>query len=206
MLRRREMMAMGAALAALGAGLGAGLGPMAGRAAELGEDGMHKQPWFTDSFLELGDDLATAAEQGRHLMILFEQNGCPYCRELHQVNFARPEIVEMIKANYDVIQLDMFGSREVLDFDGQALEEKALAEKWGVNFTPTTVIFHKGNVGAKDRAAAETFRLPGYLKPFHYLSSLEYVESGAFESENFQRFLQGKFEALRAKGIDPDVW
>ncbi|UYV35929.1 thioredoxin family protein [Rhodobacteraceae bacterium D3-12] len=199
---RREMMAMGAALASLGPVVG----PVEGRAAELGDDGMHKQPWFTDSFLELGDDLATAAGQGRHLMILFEQNGCPYCRELHRVNFARAEIVEMIKANFDVIQLNMFGSREVLDFDGQALEEKALAEKWGVNFTPTTLIFHQKNVGAKDRAAAETFRLPGYLKPFHYLSSLEYVESGAFEGESFQRYLQGKFEALRAQGIDPDVW
>ena len=51
-----------------------------GFAAEVGDDGLHKQPWFLDTFLELGDDLAAAADNGRHLMILYEQNGCPYCR------------------------------------------------------------------------------------------------------------------------------
>lgn len=198
MLTRRDTLGMAAAAVALA--------PVRALSETLGDDGLHKQPWFTDSFLELGDDLSTAAANGRHLMVIFEQRGCPYCREMHNVNFKRDEIVEVIKANFDVIQLNMFGSREVLDFDGQAMEEKALADKWGVNFTPTTVIFHSGNAGANDRAKAETFRMPGYLKPFHYLSSLNYVVSGDFERQSFQRHLQDRFEELRAKGIDPDVW
>lgn len=120
MLTRRQFtFASAAALGSTGAGF----------AAELGDDGLHKQPWFLDTFLELGDDLATAAQNGRHLMILWEQNGCPYCRELHEVNFARPELSGYITAHFDVIQLDMFGAREVLDFDGEALEERDLAAK-----------------------------------------------------------------------------
>ena len=55
-------------------------------ATELGDDGLHKQPWFLDSFLEMADDLA------------------------------------------------------------------------------------------------EAFRLPGYLKPFHYISSLEFVASEAYKT------------------------
>lgn len=182
--------------------------PLAGRlqAAELGDDGLHKQDWFTDSFLELGDDLQTAADAGRGLMILFEQAGCPYCRELHQVNFNRPEIVDYLTGHFDVIQLDLWGSREVLDFDRQAMEERALAAKWGVNFTPTTVLFPASRAGATDPRQAEAFRLPGYLKPFHYLSSLEYVVTGEYEKQPFQRYLQDKFEVLRQQGIDPDVW
>ena len=190
-----------------GASLVAGtLAARTGLAAEIGDDGLHKQPWFLDSFLELGDDLQFAADNGRHLMILYEQAGCPYCRELHEVNFARSELTDYIQQHFDVLQLDMWGAREVLDFDGEALEERALASKWGVNFTPTTLIFAAENAGANNAASAEAFRLPGYLKPFHYLSSLEYVVAGEYKNQSFQRYLQDKFEALQEQGIDPDVW
>jgi thioredoxin-related protein len=185
----------------------ASLAPRLARATvRMGDDGLHKQDWFLDSFLELGDDLETAAAGGRGLMLLFEQAGCPYCRELHRVNFARPEIVDYVTAHFDVVQLDLWGAREVLDFDGEALEERRLAAKWGVNFTPTTVLCAAGNAGAADLAGAEAFRLPGYLKPFHYLSSLEYVATGEYTRQPFQRYLQDKFAALREQGIDPDVW
>ncbi|WP_135501737.1 thioredoxin family protein [Roseovarius aestuariivivens] len=177
-----------------------------GFAATMGDDGLHKQPWMLDTFLEMGDDLATASDEGRHLLVLYEQAGCPYCRELHEVNFERTEITDYIQEHFDVIQLDLWGAREVTDFDGAVLEERRLAQKWGVNFTPTTVIFGKDNVGAETFREAEVFRLPGYLKPFHYLSSLEYVVTGEYEKQSFQRYLQDKFEALREKGIDPDVW
>ncbi|SMX42871.1 thioredoxin family protein [Actibacterium lipolyticum] len=197
MLTRRLLLGVAASLAAPRLALGE---------ARVGDDGLHKQDWFLDSFLELGDDLETAASEGRNLMVLIEQAGCPYCRELHQVNFARPEITDFITQHFDVIQLDLWGSRAVLDFDGEELEERKLAAKWGVNFTPTTLLFAAENAGAEDARQAESFRLPGYLKPFHYLSSLEYVVSGEYREQPFQRYLQDKFEALREKGIDPDVW
>ncbi|MCI2398120.1 thioredoxin family protein [Aliiroseovarius subalbicans] len=175
-------------------------------AAELGDDGLHKQPWFLDSFLEMQDDLAEAAAEGKDLLILFEQAGCPYCRELHEVNFARNEIVSFLTEHYVVVQLDMFGAREVVDFDGEALEERALAVKWGVNFTPMTLMFSLDGDVPQNARAAEAFRLPGYLKPFHYLSSLEFVATDAYQNQHFQRFLQAKFEHLAEQGVDPDVW
>jgi len=172
----------------------------------LGDDGLHKQSWFFDSFLELPDDLAEAAAEGKGLILLFEQRGCPYCKELHSVNFARTEITDVMKAGFLTIQLDLWGARKVVDFDGAELEERDLAAKWGIQFTPTTVIIPSEAVGATSIGEAEAFRLPGYLKPFHYLSSLEYVTSGAYQTEGFQRFLQAKFADLTAKGINPDVW
>jgi thioredoxin-related protein len=172
----------------------------------LGDDGLHKQPWFFDSFLELPDDLAEAAAEGKGLIVLIEQRGCPYCRELHAVNFRRSEITDFMQAHFLTVQLDLWGARSVVDFDGQEIEERDLAAKWGVQFTPTTVIFPASAVGAVSAKEAEAFRLPGYLKPFHYLSALEYVASGAFRNQQFQRFLQAKFAELEAKGIDPDVW
>lgn len=178
----------------------------AGAEAPVGDDGLHDQPFFMESFLELGYDLEDAAAEGKGLLVIFEQRGCPYCRELHNVNFARPEITDYMSAHFNVVQLDLWGAREAVDFDGEALEERNLAAKWGVNFTPTQVLFPAANAGAGTLVEAEAFRLPGYLKPFHHMSGLEYVASSAYLDQPFQRFLQDKFAALEAQGIDPDVW
>ncbi|WP_273068584.1 thioredoxin family protein [Thioclava marina] len=204
-MNRREMLALtGGAMAASGA-LGGAARPARAEAV-MGDGGLYQQSFFHDSFLDLGEDLSEAADQGRGLLVLFEQRGCPYCREMHLVNFARPEITDLIEASFVVLQLDLWGAREVTDFDGEALEERALAQKWFVNFTPTQVLIPAQNAGATDLRAAEAFRMPGYFKPFHHLSGLEYVASGAYRDQPFQRFLQDKFSALAEQGIDPDVW
>ena len=178
----------------------------AASAAEVGGDGLHKQPWFLDSFLEFSDDLKDAAAQGKDLMIIIEQEGCPYCRELHRVNFSRPEIVEYIQAHFVVVQLDLYGSRGTVDFDGEAMEEKDVVSKWGAQFTPTTIIFSGENADATSARDAEVFRMPGYLKPFHYITSLEYIATDAYKDGGFQRFLKAKILDLEAKGITADVW
>ncbi len=170
-------------------------------AAELGDDGLYLQPWFSDSFLELADDLDEATAEGKDLLVLFEQKGCPYCREMHQVNFERDEIVSHLKEHFVVVQLNLWGAREVVDMNGGSLEERDLAAQWGINFTPTSVIFSKD-----DGETAEVFRMPGYFKPFHFLKSLEYVSSDAYKDQIFQRFLQAEFEALAQNGLTPEVW
>lgn len=175
-------------------------------ATEIGEDGLHIQPWFSDTFLDMQDDLAEATAEGKDLLILFEQKGCPYCRELHEVNFARAEIVDYIQAHYLVIQINMWGDREVTDFDGEVLSEKNLANKWSIQFTPTTIMFARDGAAPADFRAAEAFRLPGYLKPFHYASSLEYVVMDQYKTLPFQRFVQARAERLEAEGVEVDLW
>lgn len=197
MLSRRMVIGAGAAL----------VWPRMGRAeTRMGADGLHKQDWFIETFLELGEDLADAAGRGKGLMILYEQAGCPYCRELHRVNFAKPVLVDYLTTYFDVIQLDLWGAREVVDFDGDTLEERRLAAKWAVNFTPTTILIPPENAGKTEISEVEAFRAPGYLKPFHYLSALEYVGEGAWQDQPFQRFLQDKFQRLEERGESADVW
>src|SRR5262249_12962255 len=60
--------------------------------AVLTEDGFYREPWFIESFLEIGDDLDQAAKRGKRFAVMWELRGCPYCRETHLVNFARPDI------------------------------------------------------------------------------------------------------------------
>ncbi len=173
-------------------------------AQELGDDGLHKQPWFEETFLDMREDLAAAGAQGKDLMILIEQRGCPYCKEMHEVNFNRPEIVNLIKKYFYVVHLNMWGDREATDFDGTVMSEKDLVRRWGASFTPTTLFFASD---AADPTDALVFVLPGYFKPFHHARALEYVAWDAYKDQpNFQRFVQARGDEMRAQGIEVDLW
>lgn len=62
-------------------------------APELADNGLHVRPWFFNSFLEFGDDVAEVGAEGMKLIVFIAQTGCSYGRELHQVNLCDPEIV-----------------------------------------------------------------------------------------------------------------
>lgn len=178
------------------------------KAVEVGDNGLHVQDWFLESFLELGDDFTEASKAGKGLIVLFEQRGCPYCKELHAVNLARQQIRTYMQKHFETVQLDIWGSREVTDFDGEALEERKLASRWRVNFTPTAVFFAGDPAAAKGKIGreAEVARMPGYFKPFHFYSMLQYVGDGHYKSKGFQAYLQEKFAELKAQGKEADVW
>ena len=204
---RRQLMALGAGVAVSGL-LPYGALAAGGSEPAVADNGLYTQDWFLDSFLELGDDLSSAASQGKHLAVLIEQRGCPYCREMHRVNFNKKSIRTYITKNFDVIQLDMWGSRKVKDFDGKELPEKALIQRWKVHFTPTMLFFPNklDEVKGKSGGAAAVMRMPGYFKPFHFLSMLEYVHEGHYKTQNFQRYIQAKFKTLQDQGKKPTVW
>ena len=159
---------------------------------------------MNQSFLDLKEDLAEAAAAGKHFAIIWEQRGCPYCRELHRVNFAKDKIRNYVKDNFTVLQLNMWGSKKVTDLDGEELEERALARKWRVQFTPTINFF---GPKAEDTARkTEVMRMPGYFKPFHFVSMFEFVKDEAYKDQQFQRYLQDKFKKLEEEGKKPDLW
>ncbi|MFT6169167.1 MAG: thioredoxin-related protein, partial [Celeribacter sp.] len=110
-------------------------------AFEMGDDGLHKTPWQRDTFKDLRDDLAEATAEGKRLMVMIEQRGCIYCTKMHEEVFPDPEVTQMIEDNFFVVQINMFGDVEVTDFDGEALPEKDMVQKWRALFTPTTFFF-----------------------------------------------------------------
>jgi hypothetical protein len=75
MLSRRALMMAGGGFA-----FAAG---QARAAAVMTDDGYYREDWFLDSFLELADDLQSAVAAGKQLAVMWEQRGCPYCRETH---------------------------------------------------------------------------------------------------------------------------
>jgi thioredoxin-related protein len=160
--------------------------------AILGDDGLYRQPWFIESFLELADDLAAASEKKKRLAVMWELRGCPYCKETHLVNFAKPEIENYIKERFDILQLNIIGAREVTDFDGEKLSEKRLAEKYGVRFTPTFQFFPESVTGLaqKKPREREVARAQGYLQPPHFLAMFRFVAERAYEKGSLRDYLK----------------
>jgi len=176
--------------------LGGGAALLAGASARaeavLSEDGLYREPWFVESFLEIGDDLDQAARRGKRFAVMWELRGCPYCRETHLVNLARPDIAAFVREHFDVLQLNVVGSRKVTDFDGSELGEKQLAARYGVRFTPTIQFFPTGAAGLKDKEPAkrEVTRITGYLRPDDFLAMFRYVQEQAYETRTFRDFLR----------------
>ncbi|MGN6459847.1 MAG: SoxW family protein [Pseudolabrys sp.] len=178
-----------------GGGALAVAGPTVSFAAEgpiLTDDGLYKEPWFLESFLELPDDLEGARKAGKRLAIMWELRGCPYCKETHFVNFAQPRISDYVKTNFEVLQLNIIGSRKVTDFDGEELSEKQLAAKYGVRFTPTFQFFPDTLDGLKEKQPIkrEVARIPGYLRPDDFLAMFRYVREKAYENKSFIDFVK----------------
>jgi thioredoxin-related protein len=173
---------------ALAAGAGARAEPV------MTDDGFYREPWFIESFLDLPEDLAGARAHGRHFAVMWELRGCPYCRETHLVNFARPDIAEFVRNNFDVLQLNVLGSRKVTDFDGEELTEKQLAAKYAVRFTPTIQFFEGTADVLKARAAPqrEVIRIPGYLRPDDFLDVFRYVTQKGDSTKTFREFLKSE--------------
>lgn len=183
-------------LAGSGAGFaqGKGLKPYT---SKFTPKGLHTQPWFLNSFLDLKDDLKAAAASGKRFAIIWELAGCPYCRETHLVNFAKPEISNYIQENYDFLQLDFYGSREVTDFDGKILTEKALAKRHKIRFTPTVQFFAEtldGVPGKNGKKTMEVARMPGYFRPRHFLTMFQFVRDKGYETGDYRSYLKARMK------------
>lgn len=170
------------------AGLAIVAGTAAG-AAELGDDGLHKAPWMRTTFLDLREDLAEASAEGKRLMVIVEQRGCIYCTQMHEEVFPEPEIADRLNNDYFAVQINLYGSTDVTDFDGEVLAEKDAARKWGVMFTPTMMFFPEEVAEGVPADEAAVAVMPGAFRKGTTLDLLNWVMEKGYETdEEFQRY------------------
>jgi thioredoxin-related protein len=123
--------------------------------------------WFVESFLDIREDAAEAAKDGKRLMLYFAQEGCPYCKQLVTVNWRQDRIVEKTRRNFVPIAINIWGDREVTGADGRRMPEKRFAAALKVQFTPTLVFF--------DEKGAVAHRINGYLPPEAFYAALDHA-------------------------------
>ena len=159
----------------------------------LGTNFVEKYPdWFKSSFLDFSDDLDEASDENRHVMVYFHQNGCPYCAKLVKENFHNPKLVKILKENFDVIETNMWGDREVVDWNGDDYSEKEFASKMKVQFTPTVLFL--------DSKGETILRLNGYQKSENFINILGFLHTNAYKNTSFAKYLDSKRTAESKKG------
>ena len=169
------------------------------KAAELGDDGLHKADWMRETFKDMREDLEEANEEGKRLAIIIEQQNCAYCKKMHEKVFSDNVISDYISDNFFVVQINMFGNLEVTDFDGEILEEKDMILKWGVLFTPT-IMFFPENVPEKSSASqAIIASMPGAFAKGTTRDLLTWVNEKHYEKSgaSFQKYHAEKFNNRR---------
>ena len=169
-------------------------------AAEMGDDGLHKADWMRETFKDLNEDLAEANAEGKRLMLLFEQRGCVYCRKMHEAVFSDAEVADYIRDNYFVVQMNLHGDTEIVDFDGEAMTEKAAARKWGLLFTPTILYLPEEVEEGKNAAQAAVASQPGAFSKGTTLDLMTWVEEKRYELDNGEDFQ--RYHARRIKERD----
>jgi thioredoxin-related protein len=193
MLNRRTLCAAALALGAL---------PLGAAATEVGEDGLHKEDWFSITFKDVAEDIAAANDEGKRLAIVFEQRGCIYCRKMHEELLSDPEVRDYVRDNFKVVQYNLFGDEEVIDLDGEALTEKTAARRWGVVFTPTVIFLPDSVPGSPETVAqAAVATMPGAFGRMTFLNMFRWVREKGYETdEHFQKYHARKLEEMRAAG------
>ena len=148
--------------------------------------------WFAESFLDIREDAAEAARDGKRLMLYFTQDGCPYCRQLVTVNWRQPQIVEKTRRDFMPVAINIWGDREVTTADGRRMPEKRFAAALKVQFTPTLVFF--------DEKGAVAHRINGYLPPEEFHAALD---AATGKAQSAQARPAGRTIDLRRKNGKP---
>ena len=155
----------------------------------IGDDGLHKEDWFSLTFKDIAEDIATAKESGKRLALIVEQRGCIYCKEVHEVVLQDPEVRDYIKEHFMVVQYNLHGSEEVTDTDGEVLTEKGAARKWRLLFTPTILFMPEDPPEGVDAASAAVAMMPGAFKKGTFLEMFVWVNDKGYEGEeDFQTY------------------
>ena len=169
--------------------------------ATVGDDGLHIQPWIRDTFKDLQEDLDEANAEGKRLAIFFEQRGCIYCTKMHESVYPDPELSYYIEENFFVIQLNLHGDLEVVDFDGDTLTEKQIARKWGILFTPSVIFLPEEVEEGKTAIQSAVAMMPGAFGRGTTLDMFTWVNEKRYavdSDEDFQRYHARRINERRA--------
>lgn len=140
-----------------------------------------KPEWFKDSFLDLREDVVEASESGKRVLLYFYQDGCPYCSRLIKTNFTQHDIATLAQENLEIIAINMWGDREVVDLQGATTTEKRFAIANRVQFTPTLLFLNE---------QGETiFRANGFYSPEKFKTLLSYVSERQETEVSFSNYL-----------------
>jgi thioredoxin-related protein len=131
------------------------------------------------------------------LAVIFEDKGCLDCDALHDGHLKRPEVREVLE-NYTFVRLDALSEEPIVDVEGNQTTPRAYAEKLGLVYRPSIVLFDKGE---------EVMRINSKLYTYHFEEILRYVGERHYEKypESFYDYLDVRTAEITANGRNVDL-
>jgi thioredoxin-related protein len=148
--------------------------------------------WFKDSFLNLKEDIDEARKNGKRVILMFTQNGCPYCSALVERNLSQREIEATMKEKFDVVAINLWGDKEVVGLDGKTYTEKSYSAALKIQFTPSLLFF--------DETGKTLLRLNGYVPPARLQAALDWVGGRHENTVAFRDFVAAREVPKQASG------
>lgn len=146
------------------------------------EEAIEHPDWFKQSFLDLKQDLAEAQAAGKTgIAVYFGQSNCAYCKALMEMDFGKPDIAAYTQEHFDVISINIWGSREVIDPQGNSLNEREYAVRESTNFTPSFIFYNL--------SGEQALRLRGFHPPYRFRAALKYVAEGYYQRERLRDYM-----------------
>lgn len=162
----------------------------------------HPRPaWFKESFLEIQDDVDEASAEGRHVMLFFHLNDCPYCDRMLSESFEQEPLTSYIRQHFDVIEVNVKGDREIVFNEEISMLEKELSEHLKVRATPAIMFLDAEN--------NSVVRVDGYRAPERFQHVLNYVSSKGYKkytlSEHLDQNLQRNVYQLQDNPLFTEI-
>ncbi len=143
----------------------------------------HVMPsWFKESFLDINEDVEEAKESNKHLILFMTLDSCPYCTKMLNDNFIKgSKHQKYIQDNFDVIGINIKGSRELAISEDKKMTEKEYASYLKVQYTPTIIFLNQEN--------EVVVRLNGYRSPENFKLVLDFVKNKEYERMSLTQYL-----------------
>lgn len=155
--------------------------------------------FFDQSLGDFRGELKSAQQAGkRGLLLMFEQEGCPYCRKMREQVLSQPEVQAYFRQNFLIFSVDMLGDVEIQDTNGRSKPEKTYARELHINGTPTFVF-----IGADGSVLTRYVGATRDVAEFMQLG--RYVVDGFYKTQSFAEYRKSRTgkaaSARRAAGI-----
>lgn len=132
-------------------------------------------------------EIKDAGDNGKLLVIMFHQLGCPYCDKMRTRVFPDAKVDAYYSKNFVMIESNIRGNLDVVSPGGEKLSEVDMAKKYRIRATPVFMFF--------DKEGTEALRLTGFLDAEMFVRAGQYVVDGVYKDPkkiSFYRYLKGE--------------
>ncbi len=147
----------------------------------------HEAPdWFKVSFLDIADDVDDATDEGKHVLLFFQLNDCPYCDRMLEECFEAEPLRTYIQQHFDTIAINVRGDRDIAFNENISVTEKELSDILKVAATPAILFLDKNN--------KTVVRVNGYRAPERFKQVLEFVSTKSYQTTRLGDYLQARLD------------